>query len=79
MYLPGFEFGMAYAGLVATADATSFSGILQMATELLAWAVTSMGEIVDFITSHPIMTVFLVFTIVGFACGFLFRIWHSVS
>lgn len=62
-----------------TADASSFSGILDMATELLTWAITSMGQIVTFITEHPLMTMFLIFTIVGFACGFLFRIWHSVS
>ena len=72
MFLP-------FSGVLATADASTFGGILEMASDLLAWAITSMGTIVDFIVEHPMMTIFLVFTIVGFACGLLFRIWHSVS
>ena len=66
-------------GILATADATTLGGILDMATDLLTWAITSMGSIVSFIGEHPLMTIFLIFTIVGFAAGLLFRIWHSVG
>lgn len=76
MLVPAFASGL---NLLATADASSLSGILEMATELLTWAITSMGSIVEFVSQHPLMTIFLIFTIVGFAAGFLFRIWHSVG
>lgn len=82
MFLPGFEFGLALAfanPLLATADASTFDGILKMATDLLAWALTSMGDIITFILGHPLMVIFLIFTIVGFAVGLLMRIWHSVG
>lgn len=78
LFIPAFAYGL-NGGLMATANASTFSGILQMATELLTWAITSMGDIVTFISEHPLMTVFLIFTIVGFAAGLLFRIWHSVG
>ena len=76
LLVPAFAYGF-NGGLLGTAS--TFTGILDMATELLTWAITSMGSIVTFISEHPLMTVFLIFTIVGFAAGLLFRIWHSVG
>lgn len=77
LLIPAFAYGL-NGGLLAS-SASTFTGILEMATELLTWAITSMGSIVTFISEHPLMTVFLIFTIVGFAAGLLFRIWHSVG
>lgn len=77
-FAAAFCAGQSY-GILATADATTFSGILQMATDLFSWVLTSMGDLLDFILQHPLMVIFLIFTIVGFVAGFLFRVWHSVG
>lgn len=84
MYLPGFQFGYAVAFMMpfsasSNPDASTFGGILDMATQLLTWALTSMGNVIDFILEHPLMVIFLIFTIVGFSVGLLMRIWHSVG
>lgn len=79
MPVMAFAYGFNGVGLLANSDASTFSGILKMATELLTWTVTSMTSIVTFISQNPLLTVFLIFTIVGFAVGILFRIWHSVG
>lgn len=79
MPVMAFAYGFNSGGILASSDASTFSGILKMATELLTWVITSMTSIVNFISQNPLLTVFLVFAIVGFAVGILFRIWHSVG
>ena len=64
--------------LVATADASTVTGLLEIATELLTWLITSMTSLITFITGHPIILMMMVFTLVGLVAGYLFRIWHSV-
>lgn len=65
-------------GIMASADTTSVSGLLSMATELLTWLITSMTSLITFITSHPIILLMMIITLVGLVVGYLFRIWHSV-
>lgn len=57
----------------------SLTDILNMATELLTWTITSMGSIITFISSNPLILIFMIITIVGFAVGMLMRIWHGVA
>lgn len=65
--------------LTSGEGAGSLSDILSMATELLTWVITSMGSIITFISSHPLILIFMIITIVGFAVGMLMRIWHGVG
>lgn len=65
-------------GVLATADASTVSGILSLATELLTWLISSMGSLITFITGNPIILMMMLITLVGLVCGYLFRIWHSV-
>lgn len=63
--------------LVGT-EASTVSGLLNMATELLTWLVTSMTSLINFITDNPIILMMMLITLVGLVVGYLFRIWHSV-
>ena len=65
-------------GITATANASTVSGLLEIATELLTWLITSMSSLITFITGNPIILMMMVVTLVGLVAGYLFRIWHSV-
>lgn len=71
--------GAAMTYLLTESGGQSLQDILSMATELLQWVITSMGSILTFITQNPVILIFLIITIVGFAVGFLMRIWHGVG
>ena len=62
-----------------TATASTVSGLLSMATELLTWLITSMTSLITFITDNPIILMMMLITLVGLVVGYLFRIWHSVQ
>ncbi len=59
-------------------DASTITGILGMATEVVKWLVTSMGEILKFVTTNPIILLMAIIMLAGLVVGMLFRIWHSV-
>jgi len=59
-------------------DGTTITGLLNLATELVTWLVTTMGSYLNFITSNPIILIMFVVMIAGLGIGMLFRIWHSV-
>lgn len=65
-------------GITATASASTVSGLLSLATELLSWLITSMTSLIGFITDNPIILMMMLITLVGLVAGYLFRIWHSV-
>ena len=65
-------------GITATADASTMGGLLDMATELLTWLISSMGSLVTFITSNPLILTMMVITLVVLVAGYFFSIWHSV-
>ena len=58
--------------------ASTVSGLLSLATDLLTWLISSMGDLVTFITGQPIILMMMIITLVGLVVGYLFRIWHSV-
>lgn len=64
-------------GLLAS-EASTVSGLLELATQLLTWLITSMGSLITFITDNPIILMMMLITLVGLVVGYLFRIWHSV-
>lgn len=63
--------------LSGSSTAGSLSNILESATALLSWFVTSMKTILDFIVANPVCLLLFLILIVGSAVGMLFRIWHS--
>lgn len=65
-------------GILVSSNASTVTGLLNIATELLTWLITSMGSLVTFITGNSIILLMMVITLVGLVCGYLFRIWHSV-
>ena len=58
--------------------ASTVSGLLSLATELLTWLIDSMGDLITFITGQPIILMMMVISLAGLVVGYLFRIWHSV-
>lgn len=67
-------------GILASGETTASTvdGLLKIGTDLLAWLITSMGKVINFMTSNPIILLMMVITLVGLVVGYLFRIWHSV-
>lgn len=65
--------------LLASEGAGTITGLLKMATELLTWLITSMGSVITFITSNPIILIMLLVSLCGLVVGMLFRIWHSAG
>lgn len=64
--------------VLLTSDATTVSGILAMAKEVITWLVEAMGSYLSFITSNPIILLMAIIMLAGLGVGMLFRIWHSV-
>lgn len=60
-----------------TSTASTLGDLLQSATDMLAWFITSMGTIVTFITSNPVILVMFLIMLSGAAVGMFFRIWKS--
>lgn len=56
----------------------SMSGILETATTVLTWFITSMGTLLKFIIDNPVILVLFMIFMVGAAIGMLMRIWKSV-
>lgn len=65
-------------GLLATTTTTTMSSILETATEVLTWMITSMTSLMTFITNNPVILVMFMVFLVGAAIGMLMRIWKSV-
>lgn len=59
-------------------QATTIEGLLEMATKVVTWLVTTMGSYLNFVTSNPIILMMAIIMLAGLGVGMLFRIWHSV-
>lgn len=82
MFLDPTFFVMAFAAIpnvLASADASSVSGLLQIAGELVTWLITQMTALITFITGQPVILIGMVITLAGLAVGMLMRIWHSAG
>lgn len=64
--------------MLTVLEASSMSGLLTEATGFLTWVITSMGSVLTFITSNPLVLAPFIISIAGAAIGFLFRVWRSV-
>lgn len=63
--------------LTASSGTGSLANILESATTMLTWFLTSMKSILGFIVENPVCLMLFLILIVGSAVGMLFRIWHS--
>ena len=55
--------------MVLEATTSSMSGVLEIATEVLTWMLTSAGSILNFMTSNPIILLFVIVALVFIAVG----------
>lgn len=60
-----------------TPDNGTLAGLLQSATQVLTWFITSMGSVLDFVLENPAVLMLFLILLVGAAVGMLFRVWHS--
>lgn len=58
-------------------DNGTLAGLLQSATQVLTWFITSMGSVLDFVLDNPAVLMLFLILLVGAAVGMLFRVWHS--
>ena len=63
--------------VLASSDASTISGILELAGQLVTWLITQMGAMITFITGQPIILIGMIIGLSGLVVGMLFRIWHS--
>ena len=67
-YLPVF---------LTTSDASSIDGLLELATKLGTWLISSATSWLGFVTDNPIVLIGFMLTLAGAGIGFLIRIWKS--
>lgn len=63
--------------LTGSSGNDTLSGLLASATEVLTWFITSMGSLLTFVISHPVILMMFLILLSGSVVGMLFRIWHS--
>lgn len=68
-----------FSMLSSTPANGSLEQILNAATELVGWIVTTLGSFLTFIISNPVILVLFLMMLVSFAVGILFRIWRSTG
>lgn len=64
--------------VVGSAESSgSLSNILEAATSLLTWFISSMTTFLKFVTDNPVVLMMFLILLVGSAVAMLMRIWHS--
>lgn len=58
-------------------DNSTLSGLLQSATDVLTWFITSMGSLLEFILDNPAILMMFLILLAGAVVAMLFRVWHS--
>ena len=58
-------------------DNGTLSGLLQSATDVLTWFITSMGSLLEFILDNPAILMMFLILLAGAVVAMLFRVWHS--
>lgn len=66
-----------YLPALLTSTAGSLADLLSAATEMFSWFITSMGSLVTFIVSNPIILVMFLILLSGAVVGMFMRIWKS--
>lgn len=55
----------------------TMTSLLESATTMLTWFITSMGDLLEFILGQPAILMMFMILLVGSVVGMLFRVWHS--
>lgn len=55
----------------------TMSSLLESATSMLTWFISSMGDLLEFILGEPAILMMFMILLVGAVVGMLFRVWHS--
>jgi len=55
----------------------TMTSLLESASSMLTWFITSMGDLLEFILSQPAILMMFMILLVGSVVGMLFRVWHS--
>lgn len=63
--------------LLATTNPGTMTSLLQSASSMLTWFITSMGSLLSFILDEPAILMMFMILLVGSVVGMLFRVWHS--
>lgn len=58
-------------------DNGTLSGLLESATDVLTWFITSMGSLLEFILDNPAILMMFLILLAGAVVAMLFRVWHS--
>lgn len=69
---------MSIMAVAAGETGGSMANILQTATQVLQWFITSMGSVLSFVIDNPVVLVLFMIFMVGAAVGMLMRLWKSV-
>ena len=64
-------------GSSTSPDNGTLSGLLQSATDVLTWFITSMGSLLEFILDNPAILMMFLILLAGAVVAMLFRVWHS--
>lgn len=65
--------------LLASSDASTVGGLLNLAGQLFTWLITQMTALVSFITDNPIILIGMIIGLAGLVVGMFMRIWHSAG
>ena len=63
--------------LLTTTTPGTMSSLLESASSMLTWFITSMGSLLTFILGQPAILMMFMILLVGSVVGMLFRVWHS--
>lgn len=63
--------------LSATPGNDSLAGLLQNATSVVTWIISTMGSYLTFVLDHPAVLMMFMLLLAGSGISFLLRIWHS--
>lgn len=64
---------------LSTATPGSLSDLLSAASDFLTWCITSMGSLITFIVSNPILLIMVIVFFVSFAVGLIIRMIGGIS
>lgn len=70
---------LAFANPLLATDASTVSGLLELAGQLFTWLITQMTALVSFITDNPIILIGMIIGLAGLVVGMFMRIWHSAG
>lgn len=62
---------------ILSAGGDTFADILQNATSVFTWFITSMGSLVTFILAHPLVLMMFMILLSGSVIGMFMRLWKS--